>query len=361
MKRSLYLFRSGELRRKDNSLCFVSEERTKHFPVENIEDIYLFGEVEVSKKLLEFVSQKGICLHYFNYYGYYVGTFYPREHLNAGYVLVRQAEHYLDPTKRMGLASAFVRGSIGQMSQVLRYYYNRAGHKETGDGTNADGETDLKRDNSTGGDKKAGRALLAATLAQLEQDAAAIDECTDIAELMAVEGHARERYYAAFDVILNNSDFLFEKRTKNPPLNRLNALISFGNSLCYTIVLSEIYKTYLDPRIGFLHTSNFRRFTLNLDIAEIFKPIMVDRLIFTLINKNMITKDDFDRRVGGVMLTETGRRTFVEELDKRMQTTVRHRHLGKSVSYRRLIRLELYKLQKHLLGEKEYKPYRSLW
>lgn len=366
MKRSLYLFRSGELRRKDNSLCFVSEERTKHFPVENIEDIYVFGEVEVSKKLLEFLSEKHICLHFFNYYGYYVGTFYPREHLNAGCVLVRQAEHYLDPAKRMRLASAFVRGAIGQMAQVLRYYYNRADRKDTGDETAADGDTDVNRDKDIGGDKdmgvrKAGKALLGATLAQLEQDAAAIDECAGIAELMAVEGHARERYYAAFDVILGNPDFLFEKRTKNPPLNRLNALISFGNSLCYTIVLSEIYKTYLDPRIGFLHTSNFRRFSLNLDVAEIFKPIMVDRLIFTLINKNMIKKDDFDRRVGGVMLTEAGRRTFVEELDKRMQTTVRHRHLGKSVSYRRLIRLELYKLQKHLLGEKQYEPYRSLW
>jgi len=93
----------------------------------------------------------------------------------------------------------------------------------------------------------------------------------------------------------------------------------------------------------------------------VFKPIVVDRLIFTLINKKMITKKDFDKHTEGIMLSEAGRRTFVSELDKRMQTTVNHRHLGKSVSYRRMMRLELYKLQKHILGEREYTPYQSLW
>src|SRR5690606_32259146 len=101
-----------------------------------------------------------------------------------------------------------------------------------------------------------------------------------VEELMAVEGHAREAYYSTFDYIIGDDDFRFEKRSQRPPLNRLNALISFGNSLCYTIALSEIYKTYLDPRIGYLHATNFRRFSLNLDLAEIFKPIFVDHLIF---------------------------------------------------------------------------------
>jgi len=155
--------------------------------------------------------------------------------------------------------------------------------------------------------------------------------------------------------------FIFEKRTRRPPLNAINALISFGNSICYTTVLSEIYKTYLDPRICFLHTTNFRRFSLNLDVAEIFKPIMVDRLIFTLINRKMLTKKHFVKEMNGILLNEGGRKLFITELDKRLKTTVNHRHLGKSVSYRWLIRLELYKMQKHILGEKQYEPYQSLW
>lgn len=125
--------------------------------------------------------------------------------------------------------------------------------------------------------------------------------------------------------------------------------------------LSEIYKTYLDPRIGYLHSTNFRRFSLNLDIAEIFKPIIVDRLIFSLVNKKMLTKKHFEKLTDGILLSEEGRKVFISELDKKMQTTVQHRHLGKSVSYRRLIRLELYKLQKHLLGEKPYESYTAKW
>ncbi|MED4853015.1 type I-B CRISPR-associated endonuclease Cas1b [Caldifermentibacillus hisashii] len=335
MKKTLYIFNNGILKRKDNSLYFETEEKRKYIPVEDTSDIYIFGEVDVSKKFLEFVSQKEICLHYFNHYGYYVGTYYPREHLNSGHVIIKQAEHYIDGEKRLALARLIVSGSIGQMMQVLKYYRNRSENKEE--------IYEIMNDISD----------IAAELQKIEFN--------QIDELMAREGHAREKYYEAFDYIINDPYFIFEKRTRRPPLNAINALISFGNSICYTTVLSEIYKTYLDPRIGFLHTSNFRRFSLNLDVAEIFKPIMVDRLIFTLINRKMLTKKHFVKEMNGILLNEDGRKLFITELDKRLKSTVNHRHLGKSVSYRRLIRLELYKLQKHILGEKQYEPYQSLW
>ncbi|MBB5174419.1 type I-B CRISPR-associated endonuclease Cas1b [Texcoconibacillus texcoconensis] len=335
MKKTIYIFQSGELKRKDHSLYFEnSEGRRKHIPVEDVNDIYIFGEVDVSKRFLDFMSQKQICLHYFNYYGYYSGTFYPREHLNAGHVILKQAEHYINDDHRLRLARLFIEGSIAQMIQVLKYYKSRA---------------------------KSGQEKIEQTLEIMKNEQSKLPHAESIEELMSQEGHSRERYYALFDVIIQNKEFPFEKRSKRPPLNRLNALISFGNSICYTTVLSEIYKTYLDPRIGYLHATNFRRFSLNLDVAEIFKPIMVDRLIFYLINKKMLTKKHFDGHTDGILLSEEGRRIFVGELDKRMSQTVKHRHLGKSVSYRRLIRLELYKVQKHLLGEKKYEPYRTLW
>ncbi len=335
MKKTIYIFNHGVLKRKDNSLYFESDEKRKYIPVENTNDIYIFGEVDVTKKFLEFVSKKKICLHYFNHYGYYVGTYYPREHLNSGHVTIKQAEHYLDTSKRAHIASQIVKGSIGQMMRVLKYYRNRSENKEII-------HTNLQK------------------LSIILQEVENID-WTQISELMAREGHAREAYYQSFDSIINDPDFVFEKRSKRPPLNPLNALISFGNSVCYTTVLSEIYKTYLDPRIGFLHTSNFRRFTLNLDIAEIFKPVLVDRLIFSLINRKMLSKKHFIKEMNGILLNEDGRKIFIKEFEKRLRTTVNHRHLGRTVSNRRLIRLELYKLQKHILGEKQYEPYQSLW
>jgi len=334
VKKTLYIFNNGELKRKDNSLYFESEEKRKYIPVENTGDIYIFGEVDVSKRFLEFISQKEICLHYFNHYGYYIGTYYPREHLNSGHVTIKQAEHYLDPEKRIALAKIFVTGSVNQMIQVVKYYRNRNKDETFNPVLN-----DLYELSKNIRNREFG----------------AIDE------LMALEGQTRERYYQTFDWIIRHPGFVFEKRSRRPPLNRLNALISFGNSLLYTIVLSEIYKTYLDPRIGFLHTSNFRRFSLNLDIAEIFKPILIDRLIFNLIHKQMIGEKHFEKLAGGILLNEEGRKRFISELESRLETTVNHRHLGKNVSYRRLILLEIYKVQKHILGEKEYEPYQSLW
>ena len=195
----------------------------------------------------------------------------------------------------------------------------------------------------------------------IEGHMARLGELVSVEQLMQAEGQAREAYYQVFDLILQNEDFAFEGRSRRPPTNRLNALISFGNSLLYTATLSEIYKTHLDPRIGFLHATNFRRFSLNLDIAEIFKPILVDRLVLTLIQKGQIKVGDFERQLGGLYLKERGRRKFLEEWEKRLLTTIHHRGLKRNVSYRTLIRLELYKLEKHLIGEREYEPFRSRW
>jgi CRISPR-associated protein Cas1 len=330
MKKIIYIFSDGELKRQDNTLKFRCEETNRFLPVEDISDIFVFGEVNINKKLLELLSQKEIVMHYFNYHGYYMGTFYPREHLNSGYMTLKQAEHYMDAEKRMEIARAFVRGSLKNIRQVLKYYANR------------------------------GKAL-ENNIEKIENYEKQISSCLDVSELMAVEGNARECYYSTFDTIIGNTDFVFEQRTRRPPKNHLNSLISFGNSIMYTLVLSEIYKTHLDPRIGFLHATNFRRFTLNLDIAEIFKPIIVDRVIFTLLTKKMISKKDFESGLEGIAIKEKAKKLFVEELDNKLKTTIKHKDIGREVSYRRLIRLEMYKLEKHLMGEKAYEPFVARW
>jgi CRISPR-associated protein Cas1 len=330
LKKTIYIFNDGELKRKDNTLFFETEQGRKFIPIEDVSDFYIFGEVTLNKRFLEFISQKEVVLHFFNYYGYYTGSYYPREHLNSGYVILKQSEHYLDDKKRLTIASKIVEGSIKNMLNVIKYYSNRGK-----DLTNIEENINLLYSRING--------------------------CNDINELMAIEGNVREIYYRGFDIIIDNDDFKFEQRTRRPPKNHLNALISFGNSLLYVLVLGEIYKTHLDPRIGYLHTTNFRRFTLNLDVAEIFKPIIIDRIIFTLISKRMISTDDFESDLGGILLKEKGRKVFIEEFDKRLKTTINHRELGRNVSYRRLVRMELYKLEKHLIGEKEYSPYVSRW
>ncbi len=331
MKKRIFIFSNGELRRKENTLYFENEEgKRKYVPVENTAEMLIFGEVSVNKKLLEFLTQKEIILHFFNHYGYYVGSYYPREHYNSGYMILKQAEYYMNTAKRLEIAKAFITGAVANILKCLMYYNNRG--------------VDLNE-----------------IISNIKELSGSLNEVCDVDQLMAIEGNIRNIYYESFDKITANDDFLFGRRTRQPPKNRINALISFGNTLLYTLVLSQIYQTHLDPRIGFLHSTNFRRFTLNLDVAEVFKPIIVDRAILTLINKRELKASHFANRLNGVYLNEKGRKIFVENFENRLKATIKHKKLKRQVSYRRLIRLELYKLEKHLIGEEKYKPYITAW
>lgn len=331
MSESIYIFTSGELKRKHNTVFFeTSDGQKKYLPIENVRELHLFGEVTLNKEFLEFISQKEVILHFYNYYEYYVGSFYPREHYNSGYMILKQAEHYLDYSRRIKIAKKFVIGAVENIKKVLNYYITR-------------GKENLKE-----------------SLEKINNLANSIDQEDEVEALMGIEGNIRDIYYSCFNSIVEKEEFFIDERTKRPPSNYMNALISFGNSLLYTAILSEIYKTHLDPRIGYLHTTNFRRFTLNLDIAEIFKPIIVDRIIFSMVNKNEIGPKDFEEKLEGVYLKEKGMKTFIQNFEEKMKTTIQYKNIGK-VSYRRLLRIELYKLEKHLIGEEEYQPYISPW
>lgn len=330
MKKDIYVFNNGELKRKENTLYFETESGKKFIPVEETNNIWIFGEVTINKKFIDFVSEKNICLHFFNYYGYYTGSFYPREFLNSGFVILKQAESYLDFNKRIEIAKKFIESAIDNIIMNLRYYKSR--------GIDFNGNIE--------------------TILNFKND---IKEAKTIGEIMASEGNMRQVYYSCFNNIIRNSDFNFEKRSKRPPHDKINALISFGNALMYACVLGEIYKTQLDPRIGYLHSTNDRSFSLNLDVAEIFKPIIVDRCIFSLLNKNTICKNDFERELGGILLNEKGRKYFVQEFNAKLDTVISHPGLSTTVSYRRIIRMELYKLQKLITEKKEYKPFIARW
>lgn len=330
MRKSAYIFNDGELKRKDSTVYFSTEDGKRYLPIEDLSEIYVFGEVTVSKKFLELATQKQILLHFFNYHEYYAGTYYPREHYNSGYMILKQAEFYLNEEKRKYIPFKIIEGSYRNMLQVLKYYSSRG--------------------------KNVGVQIM-----EMERLYQKVDFHLTIEEMMALEGNIREAYYKAFDSILENPNFKFDKRTRRPPQNYLNTLLSFGNSMLYTAILSEIYNTHLDPRIGYLHTTNHRRFTLNLDIAEIFKPIIVDRTIFTLISKNMLTSKHFDRKLGGMLIKDEGKKIFIQEFEEKLKTTINHKRLGRQVSYRRLIRMELYKLEKHFIEEELYEPFVSQW
>lgn len=306
-----------------------TSERPRPIPVEDVEELFLFGEITLNTKLLNFLGQKGIPAHTFNYHGFYTGSYYPRETNVSGHLLVKQVEHYTDAGKRLALAQEIVRGAYHNLHRNLLYYRNRGKEVEE-------------------------------AIEVLEKEAIQIEAADSIAALMGAEGRMRETYYRTFNEILDLETPLV-KRVKRPPDSLINALISFGNALLYTVVLSQIYRTPLNPTVSFLHEPGTRRFSLALDIAEIFKPLIVDKMIFKLINKQMITETDLMKEVGYVYLKEAARKAVVQEFDERLQATIKHRRLGRHVSYRGFIRLECYKLVRHLVGDEPYRALRAWW
>lgn len=175
-----------------------------------------------------------------------------------------------------------------------------------------------------------------------------------------VEATARRAYYAAFDAILPD-DFTMGSREYNPPPNEVNSLISFGNSLVYANCVSAIRATALDPAISFLHEPGERRYSLALDVAELFKPVLADRVIFRLLNRKQLSHDDFETDVNSCLLTEGGRKTFSKEFEETLERTVEHPNLDRHVSYQYLMRLEAYKLKKHLLTGESYEQFERWW
>ena len=325
MGRTKYLMSMGELSRKDNSLCFRVNGRNKYIPVENTSEIYCLNEISLNTKLLDFLSRNEIVLHMFNYYGNYSGTFYPKEKLSSGRLLVKQVSRYNND--RINIAKAFVQGIANNIYEVLYHYYK---HKK-----------DVK-----------------GTLDWIKKYFnLKIKEIDTINQLLQLEGELWQRFYSEFKNILPE-DFVMNKRVKRPPDNPINALISFGNSLLYTRTVTAIYNTHLDQRISYLHEPLEGRFSLSLDISEVFKPIIVYKAIFDLVNNKRLKVDKhFEKSVNYCILNEEGRKIFIEEFEKRMDSVFEHSKLKRKITYRTALKLECYKLIKYILEDKAFKAF----
>ena len=334
MKKSYYLFNPGRISRKDNTIKFqpVDEEGNesppKYLPVENIEEFFVFGSLDANSSFYNFLGKHDISVHFFDYYENYTGSFMPKDQLLSGKMILNQVKMHLDKKERMIIARKFIDGASFNMVKNLKYYNNRGKDLEP-------------------------------IIELMEQYRQRIDEMNEPDELMGVEGNIRMNYYEAFNLMIDT--FEMGSRTKQPPRNEVNALISFGNMMCYSQCLRAIHQTQLNPTISYLHTPGERRYSLALDVAEIFKPIMVDRVIFRVLNKKEIQEKHFDKSLNRCLLNDSGKKIFIQAFEDRLNETIKHRSLKRDVSYKYLIRLECYKLTKHILKMEEYKPFKMWW
>lgn len=334
MKTTYYIFSPGRISRKDNSIFFsrideeTQEEKHRFLPIENTKNLYCFGHLDINSELLTFLGKKGVSFHFFDFYEHYSGSFIPPQNIISGSSIIQQSSFYQDNQQRLWLAKRFVMGAAKNMYKNLKYYLRRG--KDT-----------------------------AESISKILELYSKIKITSRVQELLGIEGNIRIAYYASFNSILK--DFTLEHRTKYPPKDEINTLISFLNMMCYTLCIDMLHQTPLNTTISYLHEPSDRRHSLALDIAEIFKPILVDRLIFTLINKKIIQKDDFQSIDNRVIIKPKAKKKIIKHWDEKLKETFLHRDLNQQISYRTLVLKECQKLHKHILKETPYKPFEAWW
>lgn len=321
-----YIFSMGELSRKDNSISFKNKNGNFYIPVEGVRELYCMNEISLNSKFLDFVSKAGIILHFFNYYGHYSGTFFPKKQLISGNLIIKQAYAYTNHQKE--IAKAIVQGIANNVHEVLYHYY-RHGKKE-----------------------------LQPLLEWLKKDVALfLNKDVHVKQILFIEGQIWNKFYDSFELFLDES-FKLKNRKKCPPDNPTNALISFGNSLLYAKTISQIYNTHLEQSISFLHEPREGRFSLSLDLSEVFKPIIVYKTIFEMINRKKIQANKhFDKALNHCLLNEAGRKIFIENFEERLGQTFMHSKLKRKTTFKNAIKLDGYKLIKFLNEGVEFTPF----
>lgn len=324
-----YILSEGEITRKDNSICFRKHGKNFYIPIENLDELYLLNETSVNTKLLDFLSSNKVTVHFFNYYGNYSGTFYPRNKYISGKVTLQQVKKFME--ERKAISKALVKGMARNIHHFLM-------------------------------DRDRGSEIISSKEKQffVNEIDQMLEKSHTPSEILGVEAMIWNKFYMHFDKLLAE-DFDFKKRVRRPPDNPINAMISFGNSLLYAKTISQIYHTHLNQEISFLHEPSESRFSLSLDLCEVFKPMCVFGVILTLINKKQIKLEKhFESSLNYCILNEEGKKIFINEFHKKMETSFRHAKMKRNMTYTTAIKMDGYKLIKYVLEDKEFIPFSSL-
>lgn len=321
-----YLFSMGELSRKDNSIRFKNAKGNNYYPIETLKEIYCLNEISLNSKLFDFLAKANIPIHFFNYYGYYSGSFIPKRHYISGDLTIKQSLAHIE--HRVTIAKSIVLGIAKNIYEILYHYY-RHGKKEL---------KDLLDWLKSGIEKYLSKNL-------------------EINQILFIEGQIWSKFYDSFKYFLPE-DFLMNKRVKRPPDNPMNAMVSFGNSLLYAKTISELSKTHLNQEVSFLHSPREARYSLSLDISEVFKPIVVFKSIFELVNtKKLQVSKHFDKKLNYGLLNDNGKKVFIEAYESRLSEVFMHPKLKRKVSLKSAIKYDGHKLKKFILERREFTPF----
>lgn len=350
---TLYLTEPHALVKKDGETLLVqipaderrgTEKRQVRVPLIKVTQVVVYGDVTLTSPALAALLERKVDVCFCSAYGLFRGRLAPPLGKNS---LLRLEQHraHNDPQRTLDLARGFVAGKLTNMRAMLL----RANRK--------------REDASISAAAESIKGVLAQVQA-LEAEGAVppVDPSRPQAgtvqgSLLGLEGAGTAAYFGVFGRLLNH-DWGFLRRQRRPPRDPVNALLSFGYVLLANQVASAVSIVGLDPYVGFLHSSQFGKPAMALDVMEVFRPLVVDSVVLTMLNNGMLTRRDFREELGAWQLTENGRRTFLAKFEERLDTEIRHPVFGYKATYRRCLELEVRLVAKWLAGElAAYRPF----
>lgn len=327
--RPLYVSEPGSTVGVRRGQLFVRKdgEQLANIRLLDVAQLAVFGPVQISTPALHTLFDCGVPVLWFSYGGWLKGW-----SCNAptSYAELRRRQTTAHAQAGLGVPNRFIEGKIRNARTMLRR-------------------------------NLPGQPTAPPALSRL---AAQAREATTLPELLGIEGAAARLYFESFSGMLNQSDFALAfhsgGRNRRPPLDPVNALLSF----CYALLTKDLVATALgvgfDPYLGLYHRTRHNRPALALDLAEEFRPLLADSTVLQLINHHEIAASDFTSRAGAVSLTRDGRRTVIRAYERRLNQKVRHPQFGYTISYRRVLEVQTRLLAATLIGEiDEYPPMTS--
>lgn len=323
-----YLSLDGE-----NVVIKKDEHTSTRLPLHNLENIVCFNWQGASPALMGACAERGIGLTFLSPNGRFLGRVIGRVH---GNVLLRKKQYFVSEEENqcVPIATSFLMGKISNSRKIIERAI---------------------RDHALLVDKDTlGRAS-----AFLKETLQVLLTCKSISELMAFEGNAAKIYFSVFDhlILQQKEDFYFEERSRRPPLDNTNSLLSFLYTLLTNEAMSALEEVGLDPYVGFLHTDRPGRPSLALDLMEELRPVFADRLVLSLINRKQITGKGFTKKEsGGILMDDETRKTVITAWQERKKEEIEHPYLKERIPFGLIPHVQALLLARYLRGDLDAYP-----
>jgi len=342
---TLYLTEQRSLVKKDGDTLIVNipedkekgtEARKVRVPLAKVDQVVVYGDSTITSPALAALLGQHAEVCFLNYYGGFVGRLSPQFSKNS---LIRLEQHraHNDLSRSLQLAKAFVLGKLSnQRAMLMRANRKRNDPALEAAATTIKGVLDqvaaVRGDGTPPPDPRHPQAD------------------TPQGRLLGLEGAASAAYFGVFDKLLAD-DWDFAKRARRPPTDPINALLSYAYTLLMHQTMAAVSIVGLDPYVGFLHSSQYGKPAMELDVMEEFRPVIADSVVLTLVNNGMIKRDDFVEELGAFRLTDAARRVFLAKFEERLSTEVQHPTFKYKATYRRCLELQVRLVAKWLTGE----------